>query len=454
MTPVGEAVVIGASMGGLLAARVLSETYAHVSLIDRDLLPEVADPRRGVPQGRQLHVLLARGREVLEELFPGLTEELIGLGVPLIDLHGDIDWVNNGHPMLKAPSSLMAFGISRPLLEHVVRERVAALPGVSLTSGCDVAGLIATPDARRIIGVRVRGRHEGAVERDVSADFVVDTSGRGSHTPVWLAELGYERVAQERVDVAVTYVTQLYHREPHHLGGLHGALSGPTPELPHAAVVAAQENNRFAVVLSGMLGEVPPTDQEGMAKFAGTLAGPHAAEIITGAVPIGDPATMKFPASQRRRYEKMRRFPDGLLVMADAICSFNPIYGQGMTVAALEALLLRGLIREGTDGLARRFFSRAARIVDDPWAISVGTDLQFPEIQGRRTLQIRFVNAYLARLYPAATTDPVLGAAFLRVINLIDPPARLLAPNIVLRVLRGPRKQRLHVPDTRARADA
>jgi 2-polyprenyl-6-methoxyphenol hydroxylase-like FAD-dependent oxidoreductase len=454
MTPAGEAVVIGASMGGLLAARVLSETYAHVSLIDRDLLPEVADHRRGVPQGRQLHVLLARGREVLEELFPGLTEELVGLGVPLIDLHDHVDWVNNGHPMLKAPSALMAFGISRPLLEHVVRARVAALPGVSLTSGCDVAGLIATPDARRITGVRVRGRHEGAVERDVSADFVVDTSGRGSHTPVWLAELGYERVAQERVDVAITYVTQIYRREPHHLGGLHGALTNPVPGLPRAAVVAAQENDRFAVVLMGMLGEAPPTGQEEMAKFAGTLAGPHAAEIITGAAPIGDPATMRFPASQRRRYERMRRFPDGLLVMADAICSFNPIYGQGMTVAALEALLLRDLIHDGTDGLARRFFRRAARIVDHPWAISVGTDLRFPEIQGRRTLQVRFVNAYLARLYPAATTDPVLGAAFLRVINLIDPPTRLLAPNIALRVLRGPRKQRLHAPDARARADA
>lgn len=436
----GTAIVIGASMGGLLAARALSDTYAHVTVIDRDRLPDEAASRRGVPQGRQLHVLLARGREVLEELFPGLTDELLAAGVPLVDLHGQVHWVNNGYAMSKAPSTLRAFGIGRPLLEHVVRTRVAALTGITFLTECEVTGLAATPDGRRITAVRVQER-AGAEPRELRADFVVDASGRASRTPQWLPQLGYPTVPEERVDVGITYVTRLYRREPHDLGGLLGALANATPEIPRYGVIAAQENGQFAVALSGMLGEVPPTDDAGMAAFARTLPTPHFADIVANAIPAGEPVLMRFPASQRRRYEKMRRFPDGLLVMADAMCSFNPVYGQGITVAALQAQLLRNMLGQGTPA-PRAFFRRAAKLVDRPWSISVGSDLKFPGVEGRRTAQVRFVNAYIDRLHAAATTDRVLGEAFLRVLNLIDAPTRLLDPRIVARVLRGARPQR------------
>lgn len=434
------AVVVGASMGGLLAARALSDSFAEVLVVDRDVLPDSAASRQGVPQDRQLHVLLARGREAFEELFPGLTEQLVGLGVPLVDLHGQVDWINDGHLMTRAPSSLTAVGISRPLLEHVVRTRVTALPGVTLATGCEVTGLLATPDGARITGVRVHDRGAEA-PREVRADLVVDASGRGSRTPLWLEQLGYPAVAEEQVDVGITYVTRTYHREKEHIGGLLGALTNATPEIPRLAVVAAQEDELFAVVLCGMLGDVPPLDDAGMAAYARTLAAPHFAEVVAGAVPASDPVLMRFPASRRRRYEKMRRFPDGLLVVGDAMCSFNPVYGQGMTVAALEALLLRRVMAGGADRATRPFLRGAAKLVDIPWSISVGSDLRFPSIEGRRTLQVRFVNAYISRLHAAATADPVLGAAFLRVVNLIDPPTRLLAPRIVMRVLRGAHPQ-------------
>lgn len=436
----GTAVVIGASMGGLLAARALSETFAEVVLVDRDMVPDMAASRRGVPQDKQLHVLLARGREALEELFPGLTDELAGLGVPLVDLHGQVDWVNNGHPMLKAPSTMIAFGIGRPLMEHTVRARVAARPGVTILTGTEVVGLLTTPDSRRVTGVRVHERDADA-PRELRADFVVDTSGRGSRMPVWLGQLGYPTVLEEKVDVGITYVTRTYHREPHHLGGLLGSVTNSVPGLPRSGVVAAQEGNRFAVALCGMLGDVPSSDDDGMTEFARTLPAPHFAEIVGGAVPASEPAVMRFPASQRRRYEKMQRFPDGLLVMGDAMCSFNPVYGQGMTVASLQALLLRRMLAKGTNGIARRFFKGAAKVIDGPWSISVGSDLRFAEVEGRRTLQVRLVNAYVGRLHASATADPVLGTAFLRVINLIDPPTKLLAPGIVLRVLRGAKPQ-------------
>ena len=452
MSSAGSAVVIGASIGGLLAARVLSDRYARVVVVDRDVLPDGPAARRGVPQGRQLHVLLSRGKEALDELFPGLSAELNARGAPLVDLHEDVHWYNDGQRMLRAPSPLIAVGISRPLLEDALRARVLALPGVELRSPVEVLGLTATADGSRITGVRLLAQGAGrtgerpaeesptgetATEETVAADLVVDASGRGSRTPVWLAELGYPRPAEEQVQVGVTYVTRTYRREPHHLGGLSGALTNAVPGLPRAGIVAVQEDGRYAVALSGMLGEEPPTDDEGMAAFADSLAAPQVGEVVRTAVPQSPPVKMRFPVSTRRRYERLRRFPAGYLVFADALCSFNPIYGQGMTVAALEALLLRRLLAAGPDQLARRFFSGAARVIEGPWSIAVGTDLRFPEVAGPRTPKVRFVNAYVHRLHVAAVADAVLGAAFLRVVNLVDPPTRLLAPRIVLRVLRG-----------------
>jgi 2-polyprenyl-6-methoxyphenol hydroxylase-like FAD-dependent oxidoreductase len=432
-----SAVVIGASMGGLLAARALSDTYASVVIVDRDVLPDGPASRRGVPQGRQLHVLLSRGREALDELFPGLSRELAAAGVPQVDLHGNVHWYNDGYRMRRAPSPLIAMGMSRPLLEHAVRARVAALPGVRFLPPTEVLGPTTTPDGRRVTGVRVLPRDGDGAEYTIAADLVVDACGRASRTPVWLGELGYPRPVEEQVRVGVTYVTRTYRREPHLMEGLLGALTNAVPGQPRAGIVAAQEDNRFAVALSGMLGEEPPTDDEGFAAFADSLAAPQVAEVIRSSVPESEPVLMRFPASQRRRYERLRRFPDGYLVVADALCSFNPIYGQGMTVAALETLLLRRLLAEGGDDLARRFFRGAAKLIDAPWSIAVGTDLRFSEVVGPRTAKVRFVNAYVHRLHMAATADPVLGAAFLRVLNLVDPPTRLLAPGIVLRVLRG-----------------
>jgi 2-polyprenyl-6-methoxyphenol hydroxylase-like FAD-dependent oxidoreductase len=434
------AVVIGASMGGLLAARALSEHFARVVVVDRDVLPAAPASRRCVPQGRQLHVLLARGRAVLEELFPGLCAQLADARAPMVDLHGQVHWYNDGYPMLRAPSDLVAVGVSRPLLEHTVRGRVAALPGVELIAGADVAGLLTDAASATVTGVRVCPVGNLEEPYDLAADLVVDAGGRASRSPWWLTQLGYPAPHEDQVRVDVTYVTRLYQRVPEHLDGLLGALTNAVPGAPRAGIAAALEDDQVAVALSGMLGEQPPTDDAGMAAFADSLAAPHIATIVREARPVSDAATMRFPASVRRRYERLRRFPSGYLVVADALCGFNPIYGQGMTVASLQALLLRRLLAEGeghTAGLARSFFRGAARIIDGPWSIAVGTDLRFPDVPGRRLARVKLTNAYVHRLHAAATRDAVLGAAFLRVVNLVRPPASLLAPNIVLRVLRG-----------------
>jgi 2-polyprenyl-6-methoxyphenol hydroxylase-like FAD-dependent oxidoreductase len=439
--PAGDhAVVLGASMGGLTAARVLADAYGHVTVVDRDLLPAPGVQRRGVPQGRHAHGLLARGREVLEELFPGLTDELVARGA----LHGDVQlhgrWYNEGVRLRQAPSGLNSLAVSRPLLEGQIRRRLAALPNVSIVDGCDVAGLVATPDRRRVTGIRTLRRGAGGPEQVLEADLVMDATGRGSRSPGWLAALGYEPPEQEAVRPRIAYASAVYRRRPaEHLDGDRVVIMAATHATRRGAAMLAMEDERWIVTLFGYMGERPPTEPGEFADWATTLAAPDVHEVISSAELLQAPVPAHFPASVRLRYERLDRFPDGYAVTGDAVCSFNPVYGQGMTVSALEALALRDCLRDGAGQLGQRFFRSAAKLVDIPWGIAAGADLRFPEVEGSRTPKVRMVNAYLARLHVAAGRDPVLGRAFLRVVNLIDPPEHLMSPELAFRVMRGTR---------------
>jgi 2-polyprenyl-6-methoxyphenol hydroxylase-like FAD-dependent oxidoreductase len=434
-----RAVVLGASMAGLLAARVLTDSYGQVTVIDRDQLPQASSHRRGVPHGRHLHALLARGQQTLEELLPGLTAELVAQGAAGGDVLGNGRWYLSGHRLRQARTGLVALCLSRPFLEGHVRARVRALPNVRFLDACDVVGLATTPDGRRVTGARVQRRADGGADEVLSADLVVDATGRGSRTPLWLEALGYPRPQTEQVRIGLGYATRTYRLPPDALGGDLGVLHAPTPKHPRGAAFLRLEGDRWMVTLVGILGDHPPTDPDGFLAFARSLRFPDIYQAIGDAAPLDDPVAFRFPASVRHRYERLARFPDGLLVVGDAVASFNPIYGQGMSVAALEALALRRHLARGVAPQPRRVFRDLARVVDVPWDIAVGGDLVFPGVQGRRTLKVRLVNAYLARLHAAAAHDARLAGAFLRVAGLVAPPESLLRPSIVLGVLRNGR---------------
>ena len=446
-----HAVVLGASMAGLLAARVLADAYGQVTVIDRDQLPEASTHRRGVPHGRHAHALLARGQQALEELFPGLTAELIAQGVPTGDLLANGRWYVSGHRLRQAPIGLVSLSASRPLLEGYVRARVRTLPNVAFLDSCDIIGLVATPDGRRITGARVLGRADGGAEERLGADLVVDATGRGSRTPIWLEALGYERPDEEQVRVGLGYATRTYRLPPDALDGDLAVLDATTPEHPRGGALLLLEGDRWMVTLAGMLGDHPPTDPDGFLAFARSLRFPDIHQAIRHAEPLDDPVGFRFPASVRHRYERLDRFPDGLLVLGDAVASFNPIYGQGMSVAAVEALTLRRHLERGIEPQPRRWFRDLAHVVDVPWEMAAGGDLVFPGVQGRRTAKVRLVSTYLARLHAAAAHDANLATAFIRVAGLVDPPQTLLRPGIVLRVLRnglGPAPPVAHSTET------
>lgn len=440
-----QAIVIGASMGGLLAARALADHFGQVTVLERDVFPAYGEGRKGVPQGRHVHALLARGRAVLEGFFPGLTEEMARQSAVVGDFGAETRWFENGGYVCKYTSDLTAIVMSRGLLESEVRRRVLGLPNVRAIEQCDVLGLAATSDNERVNGVRLMRRADGSAEEVLDAELVVDASGRGSRMPRWLETLGYAAPAEERVRIDLHYATRIYRRTPADLAGDVVAVVVSSADDPGGAVMTALEDDRWIVTLACHDGVRPPTEAAAFIEHSRGLTAPDIYNVICRAESLGEPATYAFLASQRRRYENLARFPEGLLVTGDAICSFNPIYGQGMTVAAQEALALDECLRAGDEQLAKRFFTAAAEAVDAPWQIAVGGDLRFPHVEGERTRGLRFINWYLGRLRIAARHDPAVANAYGQVINLMQPPPSLLRPPIAARVLWGnlrPRSRR------------
>jgi 2-polyprenyl-6-methoxyphenol hydroxylase-like FAD-dependent oxidoreductase len=437
-----HAVVLGASLAGLLTARVLSESFDRVTVVDRDTLPDGPVPRRGVPQSWQSHGMHARGREIFEELFPGLTDELVAHGASAGDVQRDVRWVNDGYRLRQHPSGLEGIAFSRPLLEDRVRARVRSLPGVTLRFPVDVLDLTAAGD--RVTGVLVRGRGDDGDGEAVAADLVVDATGRGSHTPVWLETLGFPQPDESAIEIGLCYTTWDFPRRPGDLDGDIAAIITATVDVPRFGAMLAAEGDRWQVTAGGYLGDVAsPGDIAAFRTFAASLPAPDIGDLVADRDPLAPGRLHRIPSSRRRHYERLSRFPRGFLVIGDALSSFNPAYGQGMTVAAVEALALRELLAPtgpaADADLAPRFFRRAARIIDVPWDIAAGGDLRIPDVPGRRPASIRLVNAYVARVQAAAAVDPDVGLAFLRVANTVDRPEALLRPSVALRVLRAVR---------------
>ncbi len=432
-----QAIVIGASMAGLLTARVLANYYAQVMLLERDSFPAAGENRKGVPQGHHAHAILAQGLHIMEGYFPGLTDRLVSLGADYGDVSHLARWFHEGDYHQPTMSRVNAINVSRTRLEAEVRARVLALPNVQAIEGCDVLGLLTTPDNGRVTGARLIRRKAGSAEESLTADLVVDTSGRGSRSPAWLEALGYERPAEEAVKIGVTYTSCQFRRKPAHMPGVNALIAAASPENPRGGVLLSQEGERWILTVAAYLGEQIPQDYVGLLAYVRDMDIPMLYEVVANAEPMGEPVPHKIPSNLRRRYERLSRFPEGYLVLGDALCSFNPIYGQGMSVAAMAAAALDACLAQREARLAQRFFKQVGKIIDVPWGTAVGNDLRFPEVEGPRSPMTRFINWYMAKLHHAAHHDPVVSVAFLKVVNLVAPPPSVLRPGIMWRVLRG-----------------
>lgn len=441
-----RAAIIGASMAGLLAARILAEHFDEVVLLERDPLPSGAAPRKGTPHAVQPHGLLARGREVLDELFPGFSDALVAQGALDGDAGHEVAVDANGQRLARARLGVRGIAASRLAIEADLRRRVRALRGVQVLDSVDVIAPV--HEDGRVVGVRWQRRDTGtlvdAQPQMLAAGLVVDCSGRGSRSPAWLREWGYDAPVEERVQIGLAY-TSAYFRRQVERPPLAVVIGAATAALPRPSILIAQEpqagdpdaSPRWVAGVGGYAGDQVPVSREAMAERARLINCPEIAALAEHGDMIGEPVRYSFPYSQRRHYERLARFPAGYLVMGDALASFNPIYGQGMTVAACEALALRDMLARGHGALARRFFRAAAGVIEVPWQIAVGGDLALPMVQGARPLPVRIVNAYLARVHRVAVHDAEVAGAFVRVVHMLARPETLFAPRVLWRVWRG-----------------
>jgi 2-polyprenyl-6-methoxyphenol hydroxylase-like FAD-dependent oxidoreductase len=434
-----HAVVIGSSVAGLLAAKVLSEAYDKVTIFERDELVDRARPRRGVPQGRHAHVLLGSGSQAIEDLLPGITGELLSAGAKSCKSLAQIRFVVAGHQLTRQAQGSDVLLASRPLIETAIRKRVVALPNVALRAQSVVAELMTSPDRAQVVGVLVDSSLGQQSRERVTADLVVAASGRSAQVPAWLASLGYPRPRQDRLQVDLLYVSRRIRLPPHRLGGAKLIGIGPRPGLPRGLMLIEQEDHWIVTASGYGVEHHPPTNDHAFVPFLRSVAPADVLATVCEGEWLGELVSHAFPANQRRRYEQLRRFPDGLLAVGDAVASFNPLYGQGMSVAALEAKELRRCLQGGGQGVARRFFRSTAKVVDQAWDLAVGGDLALPDVAGDRPLSLRITNAYLEQLLKAAEHDTHVAGIYNQVGDLLARPESLLHPYVLWRVFRGSR---------------
>jgi 2-polyprenyl-6-methoxyphenol hydroxylase-like FAD-dependent oxidoreductase len=447
----GTAVVVGASMAGLCAARVAAERFDHVTVVDRDALPEEAAARPHVPQGRQPHLLLVAGARLLEGWFPGIVDELLAGGAVDLDLCADFRWHQGGGVLRRPTSSLRSPAMSRPFLEQAVRRRVADLPNVAIRDLATITDLTVDGSGSRVTGVRLQD------DGTVSADLVIDATGRSAHSLAWLGKLGFEPPRTSTVRVDTRYVSRSYRRTASTDRDWKAAAVIGEPATRRLAVVLPIEGDRWITYVGGLGGESPPLAEDERIAYARSLPSPVIGDLMANSEPLGEPAVHRFPANQRRHVERMRRFPLGWVLLGDAVCSFDPIYGQGITSAALQARALgESLDRTGAVDrtFARRYFAAAGRAVAAAWSIAVGGDFDYPDTRGPKPFGTDMLNRYLARATVTAQHDDTVALRLDEVLTLVRRPEWLLSPGFMLRVLRLPRgRRRRRSASALARAD-
>ncbi|MFE5256087.1 FAD-dependent oxidoreductase [Streptomyces coelicoflavus] len=439
-----RAVVVGAGLAGMLTAAVLADAgVEEVVVLDRDELPDGPRQRRGLPQGRHAHLLMSGGLAAMEEIVPGvsLRKRLLAAGAHEVSLSSGMlartpegwlrRWRREGPVMLTCTRALVDWTVRAAVLEHpAVEVRRAAAAGLTGSAG-------------RVRGVRITGP-DG--EADLEADLVVDASGRGTRVVTWLDGLGVSGIRTRTVDSGLVNASRVY-RVPAGAERFPLTLVHADPYVSRpgrSAMVMPVEGDRWLVSCGGTRGGEPPADPEGFLRYTLGLPDPIVGRLISGAEPLTDVRLSRSTSNVRHYLDRAPHWPEGLVVLGDALGTFNPAYGQGMSVAAFGARVLgRELERAGgldAPGLARRVLRGAARPVDAAWAMAVGQDALYPETRGggRPGLADRAVTAYTRRMTRAATSSFAAASALWDVTSMRTPPTRMFHPSALLAALAGP----------------
>ena len=419
-------VIAGGGMSGLLVAAAVSPYAERVTIVERDRLPEAPEPRRGVPQGRQVHALLGAGQDAMATLLPGIVQDFEAAGARMVDSPADLAVFGRHGWAGRVRSGTRTVMMRRPWIEHVVRTRVNALANVETVSGT-VTGLEGSEDNSRVIGIRLL---DGEVVR---GDLIVDATGRASRSPEWLRELGYDEPAEKELRSGIGYAT-VEATLPSDVfeDGVEGVLSHPHPGNCRGAAVVPADNGTYLIAGLGMMDNDPPRDVDGFFAHLDAAPSPIVGQIARKAQLLGPVVPYRVRGSRRRMWEELERFPDGYLPVGDAVMAFNPLYGQGMSVAACEAVAIADTLAVNPDptGLARRAQNAMKKVIDTVFAMAVSTDGAYPDAEligvERPSEADAAAGALLAQV---ATEDAEVALAAKRYAHFFDRNA-LAAPGI------------------------
>jgi 2-polyprenyl-6-methoxyphenol hydroxylase-like FAD-dependent oxidoreductase len=434
-----QAVVIGAGMAGLTAAGALADRFERVVVLERDTLPSEPAYRAGTPQARHVHALLLSGQRALSELFPGFEQDLARAGAVPLRAGLDVRIERQGyHPFPQRDLGWISYAVSRPTIERAVRARMEGRANTTLRQRCRVQEVLASPDGEAVTGVRY-DNEDGASET-IAADLVLDASGRGALTLALLQSIGRPLPEETSIGIDLGYATCVFAIPDDAPTDWKGVMTfGQAPHDSRGGLMLPLEGNRWMATIGGRHGDVPSGDAEGFLTYASALRTPTIYNAISHARRLDGIARYGFPESVRRHFERLDVFPRGLLPIGDAICRFNPVYGQGMSVAALEACLLRRLLERLGDGdpiagLAPAFFAEVQALIETPWSVAI-LDFVFPDTRGQRPADFETTLRFGIALTRLAAEDPAVHKLTAEVQNLLKPRSVYRDPKLVERVL-------------------
>jgi flavin-dependent dehydrogenase len=433
---IGRAVVIGGSIAGLLAARVLADMFEEIIIVEADAPPDGLSPRNKVPQSHHSHILLQRGKEILEGLFPGIIQELIQNGSVVTDFTRDLEWFHFGEWKKRFTSGIEVVQQTRPFLEHHIRRRVANIPNAAFQYHSRVTGMILSDDRKHVQGVRVRNE-ASRLDEAIMADLVIDAGGAGSQTLKWL---DLDNNASELVHIDLFYATRFYKTDWVDRGWTNLMISAQLPEHPYAGVVIPFENQTIGVTLGGYLKE-PPKNEEEFEHIASMLPEPHIYDFIQKATPISELKIYKISSQSRKRRNIIGKLPSRFVMIGDSYCRFDPLYGQGMTVAAMEAELLGrelGRLKSGEtmDTVVTSYWDKLPKLTDDPWDMALVEAYRHPEIVGARPNGIGLKKWFTKKVYKASAHESSVYLRLAQVMNLTHSANAFFQPSMLWKLLR------------------
>jgi len=434
-----QAVVIGAGIAGLAAAGALAEHFDRVVVLERDTLPSGPMHRAGIPQGRHVHALLLSGQRALSDLFPGFDEDLARAGAVPLRVGFDVRIERPGYdPFPKRDLGSSNFAVSRPAIEHTVRRRVESRANTTIRQRCRVQEVLASPNGEAVTGVRYEN---GNGAETIAADLVVDASGGGALTFALLQSIGQPLPEETTIGIDLGYASCIFSIPDDASTDWKGVMTfGQAPQDSRGGLMLPLEDNRWMATIGGRHGDVPSGDPKGFLDYARGLRTPTIYNAISHAKRLTDVARYGFRESVRRHFERLNTFPRGLLPIGDAICRFNPVYGQGMSVAAQEGCLLQKLLNrlagesDPIAGLAPTFFNEVQALIETPWSVAT-LDFIFPHTRGQRPADFEITLQFAIALTRLAAEDPAIHKLTAEVQNLLRPRSVYRDPALVQRVL-------------------